>query len=287
MADFRRLELATGYRTLGGVEPKAERGSIEDGGVRRRLLLLLLVFVACTTAVALSTVGFCLRKQRKLELKNDALKESFLVLESKMEAVLVELAKVRKETKVYSDRRTSDLLSIHRRTKRSNRNGEHKDKKGRDHPRAMHFQLDVEGNVMTQLKWKVGTAADTGAARPKKTEPRYLLNGSVRLSDDRTSVTIDEPGLYFIYAQIHFENPTRRNAFAVNVDNVPVVKCFQSLDFFNRSLSAAENSRLKPCYTAAPFVLRQNQVVSIVNLYPHRIFSDPFANFWGLVKLAD
>lgn len=79
-----------------------------------------------------------------------------------------------------------------------------------------------------------------------------------------------------------------RNAFAVKVDNAVITRCFQSLDYFNQSLTSTENSRLKPCYSSSTVVLRRNQVVSLANLYPsHRILNDPYANYWGIIKFAD
>lgn len=286
MADFRGLEMATGYRSLGGV--KAARGErrttvVTERSVRRSTVtgLIAVTTVVLTMLLLLAVAAaVCFRTQVRLELENRALKDSVLVLASRVDAVHKELTKAKGDLNESPDRSHDALPPLRSsRMRRSTRNGDHKQRKG---IRALHLQLDVEESTAEILKWKTPAAASVDTQRSK-----YLLNNALRLSEDRTKVTIDETGLYFVYAQIHFENARARNAFAVKVDGAFVMKCFQSLDFFNRSLTSTENSRLKPCYSASALVLRQNQVVGVANLYPHRIYNDPAANFWGIVKLAD
>lgn len=291
MADFSAIEMATGDRKLGGVRVGSEVRSVKDCVSTWKCYRLLWVVGVFLTAITMMTSSVLIWNQRKLESENLSLREDVSVLESKLQTVAVEMDLMKTKEEIHGSRRSDSghRSAIHRRMKRSNgnRNGENKQRKAKDSPRAVHFRLDAEENTTTELKWKIWAVPETRTARTRRNEPRYLLNGSVRLSEDKTNVTIGETGLYFIYAQIQFENARPRNAFAVKVDGSYVMKCFQSLDYFNKSLTAQENSRFKPCYSASSVILHPNQVVSIVNLYPHRIFNDPAANFWGLIKLAD
>lgn len=294
MADFNCPEMAavdgrrfngTKYVAVGGLGREAVgRKRSTWTGYRLGIACALLLTIG---SLLMSTI--CLRSQRKLEAENFGLKEDFEVLETKILNVEEKLS----ETVAFGRSQASSAVeqpqppSSHpigpgRMRRSSNGGDQHRRRKI---SKAAHYRLDGgEGSTTTELKWRIWNGPDTTSDRINS---QYSLDAA-RLSDDGKSVIITETGLYFIYAQIHFENAMRRNAFAIKVDDNTITRCFQSLDYFNQSLNSTENSRLKTCYSASTVVLRRHQTVSLANLYPrHRILNDPYANYWGIVKFAE
>lgn len=271
-SNYKRLDLG-GVRSIGGKGSSCMR---KNSSLRYGVAAAL-----CLTVVSVVVSVVCLWKQTKAAAMNDVLRLDVDILNTKIQTFEEELSEeVIPETRENrnsipeSKSYYSMLLS---RLRRSNNDHSRQTRRRGTLPKAVHFRLDVpEGSTEYELRWKIWSDTES------------FLQDCLQLSSDKKSVRINEAGLYLIYAQVQFENARPRNAFAVQVDGDYVMKCFQSLDYFNHTLTPTQNSRMKPCYSASVAVLRRNQAVTLVNLYSsHRIFNDPYANFWGFVKLAD
>lgn len=101
------------------------------------------------------------------------------------------------------------------------------------------------------------------------------LNRKYQLSEGK--VTVKEPGLYYIYAQILYENSRFGTGFQIVVDGIPVLQC-----------TLAPSQPSNSCHTSGATYLPRNAEVVIRDLekYMTPVVREE-NSFFGLIKLLD
>ncbi|CAL4091270.1 unnamed protein product [Meganyctiphanes norvegica] len=101
------------------------------------------------------------------------------------------------------------------------------------------------------------------------------LNRKYQLSQG--TVTVKEPGLYYIYAQVLYENSRFGTGFQIVVDGIPVLQC-----------TLAPSQPANSCHTSGATYLPRNAQVLIQDL---ENYTTPVVreenSFFGLIKLLD
>lgn len=114
-------------------------------------------------------------------------------------------------------------------------------------------------------------------------------------SDDTgcNSVTIKEPGLYFVYAQVLYENALTNSMLRVTVTSSQgarrvVLRCDVTLSYVDKTIqNGTRNARLQTCHSAALTTLVHNDVIALNNVNGgSTVKAVEGSNYWGLIKLT-
>jgi hypothetical protein len=101
------------------------------------------------------------------------------------------------------------------------------------------------------------------------------------------AVTVKKNGVYFVYAQLLYNNSATRSSYGIMIDNVMLTQCWTSVDAVTADLTASENARLKTCYVGTATQIHRHQTVWIRDLYRTSISRTVPSNYFGIIKLAD
>lgn len=102
-------------------------------------------------------------------------------------------------------------------------------------------------------------------------------------------VTILQPGLYMIYAQLVYHDLSGRWSFGVYVNDTERVKCMntEQIDGGRHHRTSASHGVYQQCYTSTVLRLSRHDNLSIRCLYGSRsVVMQPEFTFWGLIQLT-
>lgn len=106
------------------------------------------------------------------------------------------------------------------------------------------------------------------------------MNEYFKMSNDG-SVTIYEPGLYLVYAQIHYNDDHDEIGFHLQVNNQPILQCMIDNSGHARNIS-------QTCFSAQVTLLRKEDVLVFKEASsPRFAIFDKENSFFGLVKLGE
>jgi len=101
---------------------------------------------------------------------------------------------------------------------------------------------------------------------------------------DHGKLHVRQSGIYFIYAQILYQNQATRNSYSVMIDEREFIQCFTSVDAVS---DVAGTKRYKTCHVGAATRLDRDDKVWVKEQYGQAIDTDAESSYFGVVKLAD
>ncbi|XP_066256787.1 uncharacterized protein egr [Euwallacea similis] len=99
---------------------------------------------------------------------------------------------------------------------------------------------------------------------------------------DRGYLTIKEPGMYFVYAQIYYLDEHDSNGYRVLINNDMILQCTVQMH------SGVGIQKGNTCYTAGVEYIAENDRISLEDIFGnHYTVFEQGRSFFGVVKLGD
>ncbi|XP_067669845.1 uncharacterized protein [Haliotis asinina] len=140
-------------------------------------------------------------------------------------------------------------------------------------PRASHFTVE-------------GLSVSGGTIGPLHPAPWINAHVTPAAVSRDGSLHVLENGVYLVYTSVLFNDTKFREGLLVTRNDMDLFKCFDGVDYIDRSKERKQNFKFKTCSVSGIAYLSKGDKLQIVNLYPNtNIDVSPDSTFIGLVQL--